>query len=36
MNVTVARMSHVLEVDGAPVDIEIGADGRLAGVISSK
>jgi hypothetical protein len=36
MNLTVARTRHVLEIDGAPVDIEIGADRRLTGVISSK
>ena len=36
MNLTVARTSHVLKVDGAPVAIEIGADRRLTGVISSK
>ena len=36
MNLTVGRTSRVLEIDGAPVDIEIGADRRLTGVISSK
>lgn len=36
MNVTIARKSHVLEVDGAPIELEVGADGKLAGQVSAK
>ena len=36
MNVTIARQSHVLEVDGPAVEVEVGADGRLTGLITPK
>lgn len=36
MNVTIARKSLVLEIDGAPVEIEVGADGKLTGQVTAK
>lgn len=36
MNVTVARKSYVLEVDGASVEMDVGADGKLAGQVTAK
>lgn len=36
MNMTIARKSHVLEIDGAPVEIEVGADGKLVGQVTAK
>lgn len=34
VNMTVGRQSHRLEVDGAPVDVAVGADGQLAGRVT--
>ena len=31
MNVTVARQTRTIDVDGAPLDVTVGADGNLAG-----
>ena len=36
MNVTIARKSLVLEIDGAPLEIEVGADGKLMGQVTAK
>lgn len=35
MNVTVARQTHGVEVDGAPVPVDVGADGMLAGRVAA-
>lgn len=34
MNVTVARQTQSMEVDGAPIDVEIGSDGGLSGRVA--
>lgn len=31
MNVTIAKQNHVLDVDGAPVEVEVDASGSLSG-----
>jgi hypothetical protein len=36
MNVTIARSTQFLEVDGAPMDVVVGADGRLSGLITPR
>lgn len=33
MNMTIGRQRHQLDVDGAPVELDVGADGRLSGMI---
>ena len=35
MNVTVARQTQVAEVDGAPVAVDVGADGLLTGRVTA-
>lgn len=35
MNVTVARQTQRIEVDGAPVAVEVGADGQLSGRVAA-
>lgn len=36
MNVTVARVSRVLEVDGKAIEVEVGPDGVLTGRVTAK
>lgn len=36
MNVTIARMSHALEVDGEAIEVEVGPGGVLTGRASAK
>lgn len=33
MNVTIAKRTQLLEVDGAPMEVVVGADGTLTGVV---
>ncbi len=36
MNVTVAKRSHTVELDGADVEVEVGDDGTLAGQVTPR
>jgi len=35
MNVTIARQSRMVDVDGAPIDVAVAGDGSLAGRVAS-
>ena len=36
MNVTVARQTRSAEVDGAPIEVDVGADGALSGRVAAQ
>ena len=36
MNVTVARQTRPAELDGAPIEVEVGADGTLSGRVAAQ
>ena len=36
MNVTVARQTRPAEVDGAPIEVDVGADGTLSGRVAAQ
>lgn len=36
MNVTVGRQTRPAELDGAPIEVDVGADGTLSGRVAAQ